>query len=68
MQAPGFTVVVRRVNDLTVAAINVDGLNLAIVVTDQDASVKNVEGAGLTELLERDLSEELVFTLVIRKK
>ena len=58
----------RRVNDLTVAAINVDSLNLAVVVTDQDASVKNVEGAGLTELLERDLSEELVFTLVIREK
>ena len=58
----------RRVNDLTVAAINIDGLNLAIVVTDQDASVKNVKGAGLTELLERDLSEELVFTLVIREK
>ena len=68
LQAPGLAVVVCCVNDLTVAAINIDCLNLAVVVTDEDASVKNVEGTGLTELLERDLSKELVFTLVIREK
>ena len=43
LKTPSLTVVVRSVNQLLVTSINVHCLNLTVVVTDDDLSIKDID-------------------------
>lgn len=64
LKTPGFTVVVRDVDQLLVSAVSVHSLDFAIVMSDEDLAIKDVQGRGEVVDFERDLSHELVLSSV----
>lgn len=57
----------RSINELLIASINIYSLDFTIVVTNADLSIEYINGWCEMILLQSDLSQELVFTLVARE-
>jgi len=62
LKTPSFSIVVRIMNSGPVCAIDVDSLDSAIVVTDQDFAVQKIERGSEMICFKRNLSQKLIFT------
>lgn len=64
LETPRFTVVMSNTVEHSVGAVKVDSLDGAIIVANENLAVQDVECRGGVKLLEVDLSDELIFTLL----
>ena len=53
-----------NVDKLLVSTIGVHNLDSSVVMSNEDFAVQNIDGGGVVVDIKRDLSNELVFTLV----
>lgn len=63
-KSPSLSIEVGDVDELLVSSISVHHLDSSVVMSNKDSAVQNIDGGGVVVDIKRDLSNELVFTLV----
>jgi len=64
LETPSLTIEVRSINNSSVGTVDVDGLNLTIIMSDNDLTIENIDSRGKVILFKSNLSQELIFTLI----